>query len=72
MKRDPVQKAIYMGIPIKLLPSNHDGGVVAVGPMGWILDRLFRLGLPFNGEFYFYEGDYFLALWHWMCDDDNL
>ncbi len=70
MYSEQTQKAIYMGVPIKLLPSNHDGGVLSIGPMGWILDHLFRLGLPFNGEFYFYDGNYFIALWYWMFDND--
>lgn len=41
--------------------------------MGWVLDKLFHLGLPFDGEFFYYSGSYFKALWCWYFDleDDD-
>ena len=64
------QKAIYMGIPI-CIHALSDGGAQGVGPMAALLFRLFELGLPFNGEFFIYEGSYLVALWHWVFDDDG-
>ncbi|HDH51247.1 MAG TPA: hypothetical protein ENH31_00485 [Nitrospirae bacterium] len=52
-------KALYAGIPIKLC-TNEECSTV------WGFWSFLITLLPFNGWFFAYEGNYFIALWDWL------
>jgi|TARA_Y100000310_G_C20691033_1_gene822208 hypothetical protein len=57
-------KAIYMGFPLRLC-TNEDC-LTLFGFWSWIMDIV-----PFNGWFYIYEGNYFIALYYWLLDKEE-
>jgi hypothetical protein len=69
MHHGPESKVIYMGIPFRAILKDDE--VTGVGPIAWIMDKLFQLGLPFDGWVHVYEGNYFVALYHWLFDEEE-
>ncbi len=57
-------KVLYMGLPMKFCLDPECSCL-----WGFWSDLLME-HLPFNGWFFFYEGNYVSALWHWLfCDE---
>jgi len=58
-------KVIYYGLPAQLCVNEDCNCMTSV--FSFILDRL-----PFNGMFFVYEGNYFIALWNWLIYEEEV
>ena len=52
-------KVLYAGIPARLCVNEECRTL-------WGIFSIVITWLPFNGWFFFYEGNYFTALFHWL------
>jgi len=58
-----MEKVIYAGLPGRLC-ENEDCNALS-GPAVWIAE------LYFNGMFFHYVGNYFVALWYWLTNNEE-
>lgn len=67
-KKDTAGKVIYAGMPVKFC-FDEECAVL------WGFWSYPMLLLPFDGWFFAYEGNYFIALYHWLrhgfCPEDE-